>query len=81
MVDAVSCNNDDVGARTPCSSASAGVSGCRTRSASSVSNDLDVVSVSVPSITSVRTHRYEMGAQAVRMIAAAIGGGDGRTPR
>jgi hypothetical protein len=40
-------------------------------------NDLDVVSVSVPSITSVRTHRYEMGVEAVRMIEAAT---DGKRP-
>lgn len=71
--DAVFCNNDDValgalfecqrrGIRVP---AQMGIVGF---------NDLDVASVSVPTITSVRTHRYEMGVQAVRMIEAAIAG-------
>jgi LacI family transcriptional regulator, gluconate utilization system Gnt-I transcriptional repressor len=71
--DAVFCNNDDValgalfecqrrGIRVP---AQMGIAGF---------NDLDVVSVSVPPITSVRTHRYEMGFEAVRMIVAASAG-------
>lgn len=71
--DAVFCNNDDValgalfecqrrGIRVP---AQMGIVGF---------NDLEVVSASVPTITSVRTHRYDMGAEAVRMIAAAVAG-------
>ncbi|MGY6707084.1 MAG: HTH-type transcriptional regulator GntR [Rhizobiaceae bacterium] len=72
-VDAVFCNNDDValGALFECQR-----QGIRVPNQMGIVgfNDLDVVSVSVPSITSVRTHRYDMGAEAVRMIAAAIEG-------
>ncbi len=71
--DAVFCNNDDIalGAMFECQR-----QGIRVPSAMGIVgfNDLDVVSVSVPSITSVRTHRYELGVQAVRMIEAAAGG-------
>lgn len=70
-VDAVFCNNDDValGALFECQRR-----GIRVPSQIGIVgfNDLDVVSVSVPSITSVRTHRYEMGVEAVRMIGAAL---------
>lgn len=72
-IDAVFCNNDDValgalfecqrrGIRVP---AQMGIVGF---------NDLEVVASSVPTITSVRTHRYDMGAQAVRMIEEAAAG-------
>lgn len=75
-VDAVFCNNDDValGAMFECQRR-----GIRVPSQIGIVgfNDLDVVSVSVPSITSVRTHRYDMGVEAVRMIEAAI---EGRRP-
>ena len=37
-------------------------------------NDLDMMQVSFPSITSVRTHRYEIGTRAVAMALAAIAG-------
>ena len=75
-VDAVFCNNDDValGALFECQR-----QGIRVPTQIGIVgfNDLDVVSVSVPSITSVRTHRYDMGVEAVRMIEAAI---EGRRP-
>jgi LacI family transcriptional regulator, gluconate utilization system Gnt-I transcriptional repressor len=71
--DAVFCNNDDIalgamfecvrrGIRVP---AQMGIAGF---------NDLDMAQGSEPGITSVRTHRYEMGMQAVQMIAAATEG-------
>lgn len=71
--DAVFCNNDDIalgalfecvrrGIRVP---AQMGIAGF---------NDLDMAQGAEPGITSVRTHRYEMGFQAVRMIAAATEG-------
>lgn len=71
--DAVFCNNDDValGALFECQRR-----GIRVPSQMGIIgfNDLDVASVSVPTISSVRTHRYEMGIQAVGMISAAVGG-------
>jgi len=71
--DAVFCNNDDIalgalfecvrrGTRVP---AQMGIAGF---------NDLDMAQGAEPGITSVRTHRYEMGFQAVQMIAAATEG-------
>jgi LacI family gluconate utilization system Gnt-I transcriptional repressor len=72
-VDAVFCNNDDValGALFECQRrgisvpAQMGIVGF---------NDLDVVSCSVPTITSVRTHRYQTGLQAVQMILGRLQG-------
>lgn len=40
-------------------------------------NDLDVEAAAFPTITSVRTHRYEMGRRAVMMLTEAL---DGRRP-
>ena len=71
--DAVFCNNDDIalgalfecirrGIRVP---AQMGIAGF---------NDLDMAAGSEPGITSVRTHRYTMGLEAVRMIEAALDG-------
>ena len=71
--DAVFCNNDDIalgalfeclrrGIRVP---AQMGIAGF---------NDLDMAQGAEPGITSVRTHRYEMGRQAVGMILAAAEG-------
>jgi LacI family gluconate utilization system Gnt-I transcriptional repressor len=37
-------------------------------------NDLDFMASAVPSLTSVRTNRYEIGRRAVNMVAAAIEG-------
>lgn len=74
--DAVFCNNDDIalgalfecvrrGIRVP---AQMGIVGF---------NDLDMAQGAEPGITSVRTHRYEMGTRAVAMILAAA---EGRRP-
>lgn len=71
--DAVFCANDDIalgamfecfrrGVRVP---AQMGIAGY---------NDLDMAQGAEPGITSLRTHRYEMGVQAVQMIAAALEG-------
>ena len=37
-------------------------------------NDLEFMAAAVPSLTSVRTNRYEMGRRAVTMVTAAIDG-------
>jgi LacI family gluconate utilization system Gnt-I transcriptional repressor len=37
-------------------------------------NDLEFMAAAVPSLTSVRTNRYEMGRRAVSMVTAAIDG-------
>jgi len=37
-------------------------------------NDLEFMATAVPSLTSVRTNRYEMGRSAVTMVTAAIDG-------
>lgn len=71
--DAVFCNNDDVAlgalfearARGILVPGQMGIAGF---------NDLDMAQGAEPGITSVRTHRYEMGAQAVAMILAAAEG-------
>jgi LacI family gluconate utilization system Gnt-I transcriptional repressor len=71
--DAVFCNNDDIalgalfecmrrGIRVP---AQMGIAGF---------NDLDMAAGAEPGLTSVRTHRYRMGVEAVRMIEAARDG-------
>jgi LacI family gluconate utilization system Gnt-I transcriptional repressor len=71
--DAVFCNNDDIalgalfecircGIRVP---AQMGIVGF---------NDLDMAAGAEPGITSVRTHRYTMGLEAVRMIEGALNG-------
>jgi LacI family transcriptional regulator, gluconate utilization system Gnt-I transcriptional repressor len=71
--DAVFCNNDDIalgvlfecirrGIRVP---AQMGIAGF---------NDLDMAAGAEPGITSVRTDRYRMGHEAVRMIEAALDG-------
>ncbi|WP_246003711.1 LacI family DNA-binding transcriptional regulator [Histidinibacterium lentulum] len=69
--DAVFCNNDDValGALFECQRR-----GLRIPSRMGIVgfNDLDISACSVPTITSVRTHRYDMGHRAVEMIVAAL---------
>lgn len=71
--DAVFCNNGDLalgalfqaqrrGIRVP---AQLGIAGF---------NDLDMEAAAYPSITSVRTHRYEMGRRAVSMLVQALEG-------
>jgi LacI family gluconate utilization system Gnt-I transcriptional repressor len=72
-LDGVFCNNDDIalGVLFECHRASIdvpkqiGIVGF---------NDLDMMQVSFPSITSVRTHRYEIGTRSVAMALAAIAG-------
>lgn len=74
-LDAVFCNNGDLalgalfecqrrGIRVP---AQFGIAGF---------NDLDMEAAAVPAITTVRTHRYEMGWRAVTMLIAASRGAD-----
>lgn len=70
-IDAVFCNNDDV--------ALGALFECQRRGISVPHqmgivgfNDLDVVSCSVPTITSVRTFRYQTGLTAVQMILARL---------
>lgn len=70
-LDAVFCNNDDV--------ALGALFECQRRGISVPEqmgivgfNDLDVVSCSVPSITSVRTPRYKTGLTAVEMILSEL---------
>lgn len=43
-------------------------------------NDMDVMAAAVPTLTSVRTHRYEMGRQAIAMVEAAIAGNRPKEP-
>ncbi|ESY75820.1 LacI family DNA-binding transcriptional regulator [Mesorhizobium sp. M0051] len=72
-LDAVFCNNDDIalGVLFECHRTSIlvpktiGIVGF---------NDLDMMQVAFPSITSIRTHRYEIGRRAVAMALAAIAG-------
>ncbi len=75
-LDAVFCNNDDLalGVLFECHRAlidvpqTIGIAGF---------NDLDMMQAAFPSITSVRTHRYEIGRRAVAMARARI---DGKRP-
>ena len=72
-LDAVFCNNDDLalGVLFECRSAGLavpsdiGIAGF---------NDLEMMQAAVPSITSVRTYRYDIGRRAVTMARAAISG-------
>jgi LacI family gluconate utilization system Gnt-I transcriptional repressor len=71
--DAVQANNDDVALGTMFECARRriripedfGIAGF---------NDLELMAAAYPSITSVVTHRYEMGVQAVRMLIEAVSG-------
>jgi LacI family gluconate utilization system Gnt-I transcriptional repressor len=72
-LDGVFCNNDDIalGVLFECHRASIAVP----KTIGIVGfNDLDMMQVAFPSITSVRTHRYEIGRRAVAMALAAIAG-------
>jgi LacI family gluconate utilization system Gnt-I transcriptional repressor len=72
-LDAAFCNNDDMalGALFECQRqgravpAEIGIAGF---------NDLEMMQVACPSVTSLRTHRYEIGRRAIAMAVAAIGG-------
>ena len=72
-LDAVFCNNDDLalGVLFECHRASIAVP--KTIGISGF-NDLDMMQVAFPSVTSVRTHRYEIGRRAVAMARAEIAG-------
>jgi LacI family gluconate utilization system Gnt-I transcriptional repressor len=73
-LDAVFCNNDDLalGVLFECHRASIkvpetiGIAGF---------NDLDMMQVAFPSITSVRTYRYDIGRRAVAMVRTRVNGG------
>lgn len=72
-LDAVFCNNDDLalGALFECNRSALAVPG---RIGIAGFNDLDMMEVAFPSLTSVRTYRYEIGRRAVAMVRAAIAG-------
>ncbi|ESY77027.1 transcriptional regulator [Mesorhizobium sp. LNHC221B00] len=72
-LDGVFCNNDDIalGVLFECHRAAIDVP----KTIGIVGfNDLDMMQVAFPSVTSIRTHRYEIGRRAVAMALAAIGG-------
>ncbi|TPM38225.1 LacI family DNA-binding transcriptional regulator [Mesorhizobium sp. B2-3-4] len=72
-LDGVFCNNDDIalGVLFECHRASIDVP----KTIGIVGfNDLDMMQVAFPSVTSIRTHRYEIGRRAVAMALAAISG-------
>lgn len=72
-LDGVFCNNDDIalGVLFECHRASIDVP----KTIGIVGfNDLDMMQVAFPSITSIRTYRYEIGRRAVAMALAAISG-------
>lgn len=72
-LDGVFCNNDDIalGVLFECHRASIDVP----RQIGIVGfNDLDMMQVAFPSVTSIRTHRYEIGRRAVAMALAEIAG-------
>lgn len=77
--DAILCNNDDLalGALFECQRRSLDVPGdlgiCGF-------NDLEAMAAANPPITSVRTHRFEMGKRAFEMIAQALDGEESEEP-
>jgi LacI family gluconate utilization system Gnt-I transcriptional repressor len=78
-LDAVFCNNDDLalGVLFECHR-----SGVAVPTAMGIAgfNDLEMMKAAFPSITSVRTHRYAIGKQAVDMVQAVISGDRPRQP-
>lgn len=71
--DAVFCNNDDLalGVLFECQRTGLAVPG---RMGIAGFNDLELMAATVPTLTSVRTHRYEMGQRAIGMALAALEG-------
>ncbi|AZO51717.1 MAG: LacI family DNA-binding transcriptional regulator [Mesorhizobium sp.] len=72
-LDGIFCNNDDIalGVLFECHRAAIAVP----KTIGIVGfNDLDMMQAAFPSVTSIRTHRYEIGRQAVAMALAAIAG-------
>ncbi|MDF1608352.1 LacI family DNA-binding transcriptional regulator [Hoeflea sp. YIM 152468] len=69
--DAILCNNDDLalGALFECQRRGIAVPG---KIGICGFNDLEMMAAAHPAISSVRTHRYEMGERAMRMLAAAL---------
>ena len=76
-IDAVFCVNDDLalGVLFECQRRQISVPG---EMAIVGFNDLEFMASAVPSLTSVRTNRYEMGRHAITMVIDAI---EGRRPR
>jgi LacI family gluconate utilization system Gnt-I transcriptional repressor len=72
-LDAVFCNNDDLalGVLFECNRAALAVPG---RIGIAGFNDLEMMAVAYPSLTSVRTHRNDIGRRAMSMALAAIAG-------
>lgn len=78
-LDAVFCNNDDLamGVLFECHRAGIPVPG---RIGISGFNDLDMMRVAFPPLTSVRTPRYEIGRRAVQMVLQRLAGQDPAEP-
>ncbi|WP_438754039.1 LacI family DNA-binding transcriptional regulator [Pararhizobium sp. O133] len=72
-LDALVCNNDDLAMGVLFACHRAGLDVPRRISLAGF-NDLEMMSVAFPSITSVRTPRYEIGLQAIGMVQAAMVG-------
>lgn len=73
LLDAIVCNNDDLalGVLFACHRAGIDVPG---RVSIAGFNDHEMMAAAYPSITSIRTPRYEIGKQAIAMALAAIAG-------
>ncbi|MCV9963257.1 LacI family DNA-binding transcriptional regulator [Pararhizobium sp. BT-229] len=72
-LDALVCNNDDLAMGVLFACHRAGLS-IPERIRLAGFNDLEMMRVAFPSITSVRTPRYEIGRQAIAMVQAALAG-------
>jgi LacI family gluconate utilization system Gnt-I transcriptional repressor len=72
-LDAAFCNNDDMalGALFECHRRNIGVP---EQIGIAGFNDLEMMQVAYPSVTSLRTYRYEIGSRAIAMVMAALAG-------